>query len=25
MMEHPETFNEILEAWYDARGIGKAG
>ena len=21
MMEHPEAFNEILDAWYDARGI----
>lgn len=25
MMEHPETFNQILEAWYNARGIGIAG
>jgi len=24
MMEHPEEFNRLLEAWYDARGIGKA-
>jgi pimeloyl-ACP methyl ester carboxylesterase len=21
MMEHPDAFNEILDAWYDARGI----
>jgi len=24
MMEHPEEFNRLLEAWYDARGIAKA-
>ena len=22
MMEHPNQFNEILQKWYDARGIG---
>jgi hypothetical protein len=21
MMEHPEEFNRILDAWYDARGF----